>query len=264
VNREQALPLLPCYVAGDLPDEVVRAIDELVRADDELRTLVEQLRAERREAVAALCRGSIPQDLLEALSSEDEVPATAPARARIPWAWVAAVGLVAVLVLTFATRSFLVPALPPVGASTEAAVAALYAAHELATTADLLDPTDEPALRAALDAAGVPDAVRVVPDLSHLGMTTRGVVVLPGETPGFAVVYERDGVLYVCQMWTHTGALAPPDEIANLHGFTVRGFEGGGRSLAVWRMPSMICVFSADVELPALLAVVDERLAPTG
>ena len=55
MNLQEAIPLLPCYVAGDLPLEAVPAVEALLAEDGQARALVAQLQEQQRDALSQLC-----------------------------------------------------------------------------------------------------------------------------------------------------------------------------------------------------------------
>jgi len=274
VTEADAIPLLPCYVAGDLPDSQVSAIDALVVQSPELALLVQELRdTQQRSGAAVLCLAMPNLDDLPALES---VPAHRPhvATPQQPRAVEAQTarprGLGRTVWLPFAaaavaliTATVVVTSLRPDAPATAPTTISLHLNQIDAHTLPPLDVTDPARVAAAFATAGVPDAVQPLTDLSEIGLTLTTAFVLPGSPPGAAFVYQEGDVRYICQVWSELPLPVRAPVRAVTRGIALRAFEDGQRSVVSWREGDVICVMSAEVSVERLLAVVQERLRVT-
>lgn len=263
MNRETARTLLPDYVAGDLGAAALADVERALADDGDLRALAGQLRREQELVARALAREPSPDVVLATWPTLPVAPAAPvepkPSRsARLAIVTAAAAAAMLAGLFGWWVTGLPGPITPDVPGLARAYV--LVDDGEL----ELLDATDPVALEGAFDAAGVPPAVRVVPDLSAIGLRTVGVVILPGKVPGVAVVYERDGVRYLCQMYRELAATRPAETVVDMGDLRIEAWREGDVSLAAWNAPGMVCVFSARVPLAQLLAVVQERVRLPG
>lgn len=256
-DRSALLHLLPCRLCGDLPDEIVAQVDAALAEDAELRSMYEELELSRdqcaqlldsaMEAVPGLAELGVGAP---AAAPAPSGPAVPPTRLRGLW-----LGLAAALLLAVGAA-----------ASTPAVPCARYfsahaaAAQAAASTAPELVRGAGPALRAALLAAGVEPRLAMAPDLSDQGFTLVGVLPLGTPHGGVAVVYEKDGKHYVCQIFGAGPAPGQPDAVEAVGGLLLRGYEDGPRSAVSWTGGGRMCVFSGEAPLGDLFAVVRRRV----
>jgi anti-sigma factor RsiW len=115
------------------------------------------------------------------------------------------------------------------------------------------------ALTRAFRDAGVPPALAHAPDLSSWGFALIGGVVSDGP-PGVALVYEKDGQRYVCQIYANLRTHSRPDQTVEVQGVRVRGFQDGARGVVEWSAGGRTCLFSGPGDVSALMAVVSDRI----
>jgi len=134
-----------------------------------------------------------------------------------------------------------------------------------AQPAGFIAESDPVALTAALRAQGVIPNLAGVGDLGFLGMRLVGGMPAPGDLHGAVIVYDRDGALFVCQMYADVGIPGQPVRTLRAAGVELRAFHKGDESIVAWQAPGMTCLFSGPLPTEELLALVADRVrGPTG
>ena len=77
-----------------------------------------------------------------------------------------------------------------------------------------------------------------------------------------AVVYEKDGKRYVCQIYGAVPTALRPDRVEQVGPVVLRGFERGAQAAVSWSSGGRMCVFSGEAPVEELLAVVRRRIQP--
>lgn len=245
MTRADAITALSCYVSGDLDSETTAEVRRWIHKDEEVAALAAHV-AESRRAIVGAVHLTAPEGLLD-LVQQPEHREEPPSRR---WAWLALAALMLLLPLgVFSTWP--TPAVSDVYVTAHAMVSA---------PGTWLDPTDARALDAAFDYNEVPEPLRVVPSLAHIGLTTVGVIVLPGNPAGSAVIYEdAQGRLYTCQMWSGD-RLPALSEQGTAGGVPVRFAREDGVSMVAYMMNGMLCVTTSERPVQELVALIDRRL----
>jgi anti-sigma factor RsiW len=262
VTHDEAIQLLPCYVSGDLPPEIMAELDQVVTQDPELAQLADQLREQNERTMRALC-SDVPDAILSAWNLDDAGPLPdtveepTPRHSGTPFLITVAALAAAVLLAVVLAWS-----IGP-DQQTPASVESVAYAHEIAMNGQLeaLSPMDTLALGRAFAAAGVPSRIRDVPDLTDLGLEPEAVYIVPGQPPGSAVRYRSAETEYLCQMWLGMdipGRGVVQSEIGDVQ---LHGYQSDGLSLVMWNEGNLLCIMSADVPLDDLLALAERRVA---
>lgn len=268
MTREEAIALMTCYTCGDLAPQVQRELDALVASDPELQDLARQLRDQNERVGQLIVLRTAPTtsrwaDALRGPPAPEAnprpgAPSPEPPPTRTASLLGAALALAAAVILAVVLAWSLSPGdVPP---ASLAAVAHVHA-QAMAGTLAAVDP-ESPG--PGFDAGHVPDVVRMVPDLSHLGLRISGVYVLPGDPPGAGVEYTDGTHTYLCQMWVDLPLPRRAELESEVAGIRLHGFREGGVSLVVWSDGTFVCVMSSSVPLPELMAFVERRVAGTG
>lgn len=262
MNRSQAIALLPCFVSGDLPPEVVHDVEALVAGDPELGRLVDDLRTQQDRVVQALSAQTVPDALLGAFQGAalpELLPSAMPEPNRggagpflITAAALAAAVLLAVVLATNLGPSDV----------TRVTVTSAIFTHQAALNHHLpsYSPQDAQKIATAFAEAGVPQSARMVPDLSHLGLDATAVFVIPGHPPGSAVAYRQGETDYLCQMWL--GLQRPPRGTVQrqAEGIELSGYTDEGVAVVMWDDNGHLCMMSAAIPLEDLLDLVERRV----
>jgi anti-sigma factor RsiW len=260
VTRNEAITLLPCYISGDLPAEVLAQVSTLVASDPELGDLVEQLRNQQERVVASICDGRVPAGL-EAAWRMEEAPPQAPespraAAGRGPFVLTLTALAAAALLVVFLLRGL--------GPSPQAiaTVPSVVYTHEIALDGQLTpyDPSSLDTVLAAFEAAKLPDQLHKVPDLSRLGLTATAAYVIPGQPPGSAVAYTDGTTDYLCQMWKGLGLPRNSTSERTAGGVAIHGYQAEGVAVVMWEEHGLLCVMSASVALDTLMGLAQRRL----
>jgi anti-sigma factor RsiW len=245
-DRAELLHLLPCHLCGDLPEGVSDQVEVALREDGELRAMYDTLVVSREECGRLLeaAREAVPElaELGQApppVHHERTVPPTRP--------WGLAIGVAAALLLTVAAA---------VQERQDPVEQGFFETHAAATQAPEL--LAGPGLPGALRAAGVEPRLAMAPDLSAQGFALVGVMPVPGG--GVAVVYDKDGKRYVCQIYAAVPTSLHPDRVEQVGPVLMRGFERGDQAAVSWSSGGRTCVFSGEAPVGELLAVVRQRL----
>lgn len=253
LDREAALLLLPCYLCDDLPADVLDALEGLLADDAFLADRLELLRNTRDLCSDRLLQGA--PDLTEwgapAKTARPSLPTTSPTR---PWGLL--VGFAAAAMVTLFSAALLPP---PAGN----ALAALH--HAVAGDDARLLRAETPAeLVAMVRNAGVSPQLAMVHDLSALGFSLVGVRVLGplevGAHPGVAIIYEKDGQRFVCQIQLVPPTTAAPEKTATVAGVVLRAYTSDSGSIVTWHHGGRWCVFGGPVDSDTLLAMVQTRM----
>jgi len=252
LDRAAALQMLPCYVCNDLPADAVAALEALLAEDDDLAVRLEHLRATRDLCVERLLEGA-PElapwpELMPAPAPVAQVPPTRP------WGLLAGLAAAAALALSVA-------ATPP-----EPAGPGLVSLHTSVASDDaqLLRAESPAALAAQLRKAGVSPQLAMVPDLSGMGFSLVGVRILGppgiGTHPGVAVVYEKDGQRFVCQIQLATPTQAAPEATTTAAGVVLRAYSSTDGAVVSWHQGGRWCLFGGPADASELLAMVKKRM----
>lgn len=243
-ERDELLHLLPCHLCGDLPAGVSEQVEEALRDDAELRIMYDTLVVSREECARLLeaAREAVPELAELGHAPAPPVPTVPPTR---PWGL--AVGVAAALLLTVGSA---------LQDRQDAVEQGFFDTHVAAVESPAL--LAGPGLPVALQAAGVEPRLAMAPDLSAQGFALVGVMPVPGG--GVAVVYERDGKRYVCQIYAAVPTALQPDRVEQVGPVLMRGFERGEQAAVSWSSGGRTCVFSGEVPVDELLAVVRQRL----
>jgi hypothetical protein len=248
--------LLPCYLCGDLPVEVARAIEAAMEADAGLRARLTDLVGGReacREALAAVAP-DLPAGLLD-LSLLAARPLELPAAGPAPWPPPAGADPIAALVGMAAGAMLL---LAGVGAGGAPPPEVTLAARAVEVSALAATPA---ALVQGLAAAGAPPALQWVPDLSAQGFALVDARLEREPRLGIVVTYEKDGQRYHCRIYGASPTRSVPDETRVVRGVVLRGFDdGAGGGVVAWTGAGRTCLFSGPAPVAELLAVVAARL----
>ncbi len=251
--RETVELLLPCYLCGDLPEELLADVGAAIAADPDLRMRLHTLGDGREACRAALqaAAGALPELGDAGLPSPNLPPQSDPGGA----AWPGLLAAVAAAILLMATFA---------GAPPQPEELRLLAVHRSAVAAGpaFIEATDGARLSAAFRAAGVSPSHAMAPDLSGQGYRLLGGMV-NAQRNGVAVVYEKDGKRFVCQIYAAEVSHSRPDRVRRVRGVTLRGFQQEGASVVAWTAGSRTCLFSGEAPLDTLLAEAAARLSPT-
>ena len=262
--REQLLDLLPCFVCGDLPPDLIASIDAAVQDDPDLAQRVQALHNSREQCLELL--GSAPASFdfeVPIHAATPHAPSTpaAPAVATEPTTGPATMGLV----LGIAAAAALLVAVgsastrPPAGQVVGAMHAAVSSQDAALVTAD--SPRE---LAAALRDRGVSPQLAMAPDLSAMGFQMVGASILgpdeAGGAPGVAVVYERDGERFVCQIQLARPTYGAPDATDLANGTVLRAYRTDQGAIVSWFGGGRWCVFGGPSEPIAMLELVKARM----
>ena len=232
MDRSQLVELLPCFVCGDLPPEVMAQVQAAVDADPELAAVVDLL-ADNNE----LCRDALVAEAPGGLLLE-RVEAEAGARG-----WPLVVGLACAAIFALALL------LPNQHAELPSFEDDLV--HASAATGDLhldrvdgwVDADSASELEQAFLAQGLTMPMAMVADLSDLGLRVVGGV---AHDQGTVVTYEdADGTRFDCHM---TGVLPVGAEAAEVLSAPRDGlpdlqvFDLGVQKAVLWQDGPMMCV----------------------
>lgn len=233
MDRNQLIDLVPCYVCGDLPPELMDQVRAAVEADPELAALVEALSQDND-----LCRDALGAQAPAGLSLE-----AAPARDPAMRGWPLVVGLACAAIFALALL------LPSTQADLPAFEDDLVDAVSLAADLHLeradgwVEASSAKELEDAFLAQGLTMPMAMVADLSDEGLFVVGGVV---HEHGTIVTYEAaDGTRYDCHM---TGVLpfeAQPTQVleAPRQGAPdLQVFDLGVQTAVLWQDGPMICV----------------------
>lgn len=254
LTRTQVLELLPCYVCGDIPPELTAYIDAEVQNDPDLRQRVEALRKSREQCMEQLAATAPPLDF------EQNVPlpvAPTPAShepTASPIGLVAGMLAAALMLLVLGSAA----STPPAGMS-------VGALHAMVTTDDdaLIRAPSHAAMVDALQAAGVSPQLAMTHDLSAMGFEMVGVRILGADTgtaPGIAIVYEREGQRFVCQIQLAPPTYGAPSATDVAAGVVLRAYQTEAGAIVSWRDGGRWCVFGGPVSTERLLAMVKMRM----
>lgn len=262
MTRDDAIRLLPCYVSGDLPPDVVAALDNLVADDPEVEQLVDQLRKQNERVVRVLCTEA-PEALVSSWNLE-MVGTTAEVERR-PTPRHAGTPFLLTVAALFAAILLAVGLLWSLGPERQApaSVESVAYAHEIAMAGKLqaFDPADSQKLGRAFASAGVPSRLREVPDLGWLGLEPEAVYIIPGQPPGSAVRYRGADAEFLCQMWLGMGIPGRGVQERDVGEVRLHGYQSDGLSLVMWIDNNLLCVMSAQVPLEELLDLAERRVA---
>ncbi len=263
MTRDQAIALLPCYAAGDLPPPVALEVEQVARQHPDLSERIETLRELQERVARAICDAAPPPALNRTWVVDDPpvVPIDLPGRplpaAERPTLPIAILAVAAALALMIG----LVWSLGPRGGPTASLPSVVYA-HQTTTSGRLqaVAPSDTDALARAFAAAGVPARLRGVEDLTHLGLTAESVYIIPGQPPAAAVAYQGATQRYLHQSWLGVGASPRPATTRSVGDVTLSGYLVDGVALVMWSDDGVLQVMSASVPLDDLLDLVQRRL----
>jgi anti-sigma factor RsiW len=253
LSRVQVLELLPCYLCGDLPTHINLAIESMLETDTDLGERLATLRTSRD-----LCKELLEQRAPELLADPPSQPAPAPLAPVSPptraTGLVLGVAAAAIVLLAMGSVGQRAPAGEEVGAL-----------HTLVSTDDaaLIRAESPQALTAALQAAGVSPQLAMAPDLSEMGFQMVGARVLGphlGTAPGVAVIYEKDGERYVCQIQLVRPTHGLPDDTTEAAGTVLRAYKSENGAVVSWFGGGRWCVFGGPASPEALLAMVGQRI----
>ncbi len=246
LDRQAVSQLLPCFVCGDLPPDLIEQVQRALEADPELAAQARAL----REAEAA-CR--------ELLADPD-----APGRSFFSASPLAPQGFGRALLV--AASAVLLAAL---GASLHAAaqppLGGLVEVHLQTSGSGALGfiAQEDPArLAASLRQAGVPTDLLMIADLRAEGLRLVGGQPAPSGL-GALILYEKDGVHYLCQVYRALPAM-PPRELQQVGATTLRSYQHGSVGLVRFEGPGVVCVFSAALPAEEIAALVARRLRALG
>jgi hypothetical protein len=252
MDRDTIVALLPCYLCGDLPEDVSRAIQHALAQDPSLQGQLDALRVGRdacAEALAAVAPDFPEFEALD-LSGFAEPPTRASAPAVSPASPIGIlVALAACAALVLGGMSL------DDGPSEEVALAA-------AADLDLAGPL--PAVpRDALLAQGAPPALAMAPDLSAHGFELVAVRYEDGPRAGVVLTYEKDGQRFHCRIHAAFQTGGRPDAVVDAGGVLLRGFERGpDASVVSWTNGGRTCLFSGPVPVQEMLAMTAMRVNP--
>lgn len=241
----QIRQLLPCYASDDLPAEVAEQVRAALEADPELRHQLAVLVDSKQACLDALRR--------VAPSASTDLWAAEPPRARPELGLVA--GLAASLVLALGWLLMPTTSEP-------------HSFGQLAAQIDTADPafiqtSDSGQLMSAFQERGIGPTLSMVADLGPMGFELEGGMVSQAGRQGTVVVYVKDGVRYVCQMYQHATAGVLPVQTQLVGHTLLRAYEGDGINTVVWHEAGMVCTFSAAIPSAELLATVAAKVRAT-
>lgn len=246
LDRDTVVHLLPCYVCGDLPEPMKEQIRAMLRDDPVLAARAEALSGAedvcRELLLAGLPAVSTPMPLARSASSG--------LAGALAWA-AAAIGLVALSPTLYSAGE------PPLHGLVE-----LHAQVAPADEASFIAETDARRLAVALVEAGVPMDLAMVADLSEMGLQLIGGQPATGRL-GALILYEKDGVRYVCQVYRALPAMSPL-ATQKVGASTVRSYQHGELGLVLFDGPGVMCVFSGLQPADRIMAMVVERLSSMG
>ena len=253
IDRKAAIEMLPCYVCGDLPADAVAILEDMLAEDPVLAERVQHLRQVRDLCVDRLTETvpDLPEWSAPAAAPASPAPKAPPTR---PWGLLAGLAAAAALALSVSTSA------------PEAAGPGLVDLHAVVSSDDalLIRAASPQALVAELRQAGLSPQLAMVPDLSKMGFTLIGVRVLGppglGAHPGVAVVYEKDGKRFVCQIQLAVPTRSAPEHTDSAAGTVLRAYSSDTGSVVSWKEGSRWCLFGGPVASGELLAMVRQRL----
>ena len=230
MERSQLLELLPCYLCGDLPPEMMEQVRLALQTDPEALAALGGLRQSQEHCAESLLL-SPPPDIAW------EQPLTAPSSIGRPW-----FALAAVAVAVFALGVLLLPSLSsPVGALVD--VASVHEAQPL-DHSGFVSTRDARQLEKAFESQGLDPMMAMVADLSHLDLQLVGGHVVGNGT---VVVYvDGAGRPFECHMAMDAPS-GEPDRVLSADGQPDLEVYGMGDATAVvWREHGMICVLVSE------------------
>jgi len=253
LDRATALQLLPCYVCEDLPADATQALEDLLAQDPDLAGRLHLLRSVRELHADRLLKQA-PELTGRADALEPALPSVRRVPPRSPWGL--AVGFAAATMLTVSAA-----VTPP-----EPAGDTLARLHSSVAGDDalLLRAESPVALVAMLRDAGVSPQLAIVHDLSAMGFSLVGVRILGppgvGAHPGVAIVYEKNGQRFVCQIQLAAPTSVAPDKTATAEGVVLRAYTGDSGAVVSWNQGGRWCLFGGPADTDALLAMVQMRM----
>ncbi len=250
-----ARALLPCYVCGDIDEQVGAELEALLARHPDLQAEAAYLRSAEsvcREALAQLA-GQLPGDGA-AVRPAPVGPPALPLRHAVVSLLAAAAALALVVLGTQ-----LLAQRPPVDG-----LLAQHAPFAAESAPGFVHESDPQKLSAALIAAGISPAMAGVADLRSHGLELVGGGLATGDRPGTVVVYTDGQRRYVCQMYAAPGPTALPIAARDVDGRLLRAYEADGLSVVVWEELGMVCLFSAQAPADTLLAMVEAKIRGHG
>lgn len=261
--------LLPCFVCGDLDEDVAAQVQAVLDANPRLQAEADAMRSAEAACLELMAElaGEIP-DLgpISLVPDQDDFPgsppvaapaqpALAPAALAPAWSLLAAA---AALVLVF-LGAWRLGQHPPVDG--------LLAQHQPFVSQQVdgfIAETDPTALGMALMATEAGAYLGMVSDLSPLGLELVGGGLATGDRLGTVVVYTDGDKRYVCQMYGRPAPTDPPDIVKQVGAHTLRAYQVGELSVVVWEEGGMVCLWSGQGTPEQMLAMVEEKMTKLG
>ncbi|MCP4806443.1 MAG: hypothetical protein GY913_22060 [Proteobacteria bacterium] len=260
MDRNQLVELLPCFVCGDLPDEVMEQVRVAVAADPELAAIVAAL-SESNDLCPDALSGSAPGGLLLDAPTPPSTLADPSADEPANRGWPLVVGLACAALLALALL------LPNQSADLPHFEEDLV--HAAQVSADLhvdrvdgwIPASSSSELKQAFLDGGLTMPMAVVADLEGIGLTVVGGV---AHQHGTLVTYEdADGERFDCHMTgvlptelEPTQVLEPPRD--GLPALEV--FERHGQTAVLWQDGMMMCVLVTHASADRLVAVAQAKV----
>jgi len=255
MDRTRVLDLLPCYLCGDLPDHINASIEAYLDTDLDMKGRLDTLKSSRD-----LCVELLQTDIPAHFDFEaPPAPAPAPAAPNVPAT--RPVGLV----LGIAAAALLFVSMRSVSPSIDSGTEVGELHTEVSSNDALLLTADSPmALMGVLRDHGVSPQLAMVPDMSAMGFTLVGARILAPDTtgggPGVAVVYERDGERFVCQIQLQPPTHGAPIATDTAKGVVLRAYRTHSGAIVSWYQGGRWCVWGGPAEPMAMLSMVKMRM----
>lgn len=225
MSREELLELLPCYLCGELPPQVMNQVRQELDADPELLEILDSLETSQRECGQAL-QGAPPPSIGWAEPQE-------PSAVSRPWA-----ALATLAVALFALGVWLLPSITP----PEGVLAQVAETHQAAPEKHpgWIAESQPRQLADAFEDQGLSPMMAMVADLSALELMLVGGHVVGAGT---VVVYEdAEGRRFECHM-AMDGPTGDAVQVLSADGKPDLEVHRIGASTAVvWREQGMVCV----------------------
>lgn len=225
MSREELLDLLPCYLCGELPPQVMNQVRQALDADPELLEILDSLDVSQRECGEAL-QGTPPSEIGWA------EPRRSSAISR-PWS-----GLAVLAVAVFAFGAWLLPSMDPL----EGLLVQVAETHQSAPDQhpDWIAQRQPRQLAQAFEDQGLSPMMAMVADLSSMDLELLGGHVVGGGT---VVVYEdAQGRRFECHM-AMDGPTGEAAQVLSSDGKPdLEVHRIGDATAVVWREQGMVCV----------------------
>ncbi|MCB9761248.1 MAG: hypothetical protein H6739_15510 [Alphaproteobacteria bacterium] len=243
---------LPCYVCGDLPEELQAAVRQVLEADPDLKALVDEI-----DATSDTCRQAVAEVAPRLLRWERPAAAAVTTPVGTGWAALVAAGVLgALVVLLWGPGLTTTPARAAAHAG-GLEPAALIDDNRPAGLEGWLETGDPQRLEAHLVARGVPAAIAANTAPRTPALHLVGGAPLPVDGGGAVVVFEDpEHQRFSCHMMADRALSLGPAETASRPGRpALHTWDRGAVRAVGWRGEGLLCVLVSTADAPTIAAL---------